>query len=86
MSYRRMPDRLYDDPDELAQWAARAFCSCPEQVGATSENRQTGGANDGQKCAEAQSGHTKALANRRAQKGRECNKAERDQATTKGKA
>lgn len=25
MSYRRMPDRLYDDPDELAQWAARAL-------------------------------------------------------------
>jgi DNA transformation protein len=24
MSYRRMPDRLYDDPDELARWAARA--------------------------------------------------------------
>lgn len=27
MSYRRMPDRLYDDPDELAQWAARAFAA-----------------------------------------------------------
>jgi len=25
MSYRRMPDRLYDDPDELAQWAGRAL-------------------------------------------------------------
>ena len=25
MSYRRMPDRLYDDPDELSQWAARAL-------------------------------------------------------------
>ena len=25
MSYRRMPDRLYDDPEELARWAARAF-------------------------------------------------------------
>jgi DNA transformation protein and related proteins len=25
MSYRRMPERLYDDPDELAQWAARAL-------------------------------------------------------------
>jgi DNA transformation protein len=25
MSYRRMPDRCYDDPDEMALWAARAF-------------------------------------------------------------
>jgi DNA transformation protein len=25
MSYRRMPDRLYDDPDELAQWARDAL-------------------------------------------------------------
>lgn len=25
MSYRRMPDRLYDDPEELAHWAAQAF-------------------------------------------------------------
>ncbi|HWL06000.1 MAG TPA: TfoX/Sxy family protein [Xanthobacteraceae bacterium] len=23
--YRRMPDRLYDDPDELAQWARAAL-------------------------------------------------------------
>jgi DNA transformation protein len=27
MSYRRMPDRLYDDPDQLAQWAARAHAA-----------------------------------------------------------
>jgi DNA transformation protein and related proteins len=25
MSYRRMPDRCYDDSDEMALWAARAF-------------------------------------------------------------
>ena len=25
MSYRRMPDRLYDDPDELAAWARDAL-------------------------------------------------------------
>jgi DNA transformation protein len=25
MSYRRMPDRCYDDPDEMAVWAVRAF-------------------------------------------------------------
>jgi DNA transformation protein len=27
MSYRRMPDRLYDDPDELAQWARDALAA-----------------------------------------------------------
>jgi len=25
LSYWRLPERLYDDPDELAVWAARAF-------------------------------------------------------------
>jgi DNA transformation protein len=25
MSYWRLPERLYDDPDELAEWARRAF-------------------------------------------------------------
>ena len=27
MSYRRMPDRLYDDPDELAIWARAALAA-----------------------------------------------------------
>jgi DNA transformation protein len=27
MSYRRMPDRLYDDPDELAVWARVAVAA-----------------------------------------------------------
>ena len=27
MSYRRMPDRLYDDPDELAGWARAALAA-----------------------------------------------------------
>ncbi len=27
MSYRKMPERLYDDPDELAQWAGRALAA-----------------------------------------------------------
>ena len=26
-SYRRMPDRLYDDPEELAVWARAAFAA-----------------------------------------------------------
>ena len=25
LSYWRLPERLYDDPDELAEWARRAF-------------------------------------------------------------
>jgi len=33
MSYRRMPDRLYDDPDELAQWAARALQAALSKAG-----------------------------------------------------
>src|SRR5262249_2991832 len=32
MSYRRMPDRLYDDPDELAIWAPAAG-GCPRRGG-----------------------------------------------------
>jgi DNA transformation protein and related proteins len=27
MSYRRLPDRLYDDPDELAAWAREALAA-----------------------------------------------------------
>ena len=27
MSYRRMPDRLYDDPEELAAWAREALAA-----------------------------------------------------------
>jgi DNA transformation protein len=31
MSYRRMPDRLYDDPDELAVWARAALAEALTQ-------------------------------------------------------
>ena len=27
LPYWRLPERLYDDPDELARWAARAFAA-----------------------------------------------------------
>jgi DNA transformation protein len=30
-SYRRMPDRLYDDPDELAVWAKHALKAAREK-------------------------------------------------------
>jgi DNA transformation protein len=32
MSYWRMPDRLYDDPDELARWAAEALAAARRSV------------------------------------------------------
>jgi DNA transformation protein len=32
MSYRRMPDRLYDDPDELAVWAQEALAAARRQA------------------------------------------------------
>ena len=31
MPYRQMPERLYDDPDELALWAARALAAAQRQ-------------------------------------------------------
>jgi DNA transformation protein len=37
MSYWRMPERLYDDPDELADWARRAMAVA--QRGATKSKR-----------------------------------------------
>src|SRR5262245_65656203 len=33
MSYRRMPDRLYDDPDELAVWARAALAAAARGEG-----------------------------------------------------
>jgi DNA transformation protein len=33
MSYRRMPDRLYDDPDELVQWARAALAAAQTRSG-----------------------------------------------------
>jgi len=41
MSYRRMPDRLYDDPDELAQWARAALAAAHAQgVGKKGSSRK----------------------------------------------
>ena len=33
-SYWRMPERLYDDPEELAQWARRAAAAAQRNAGA----------------------------------------------------
>jgi DNA transformation protein len=32
LSYWRLPDRLYDDPDELAQWARQALMAAQRAV------------------------------------------------------
>jgi DNA transformation protein len=41
MSYRRMPDRLYDDPDELAFWAREALAAAGRGgAGASSKARR----------------------------------------------
>ncbi|MFN3349340.1 TfoX/Sxy family protein [Pseudorhodoplanes sp.] len=32
MPYRQMPDRLYDDPEELAQWAQRALAAAQRKA------------------------------------------------------
>ncbi len=35
MSYRRMPDRLYDDPEELAAWAGAALAAARRSAAGT---------------------------------------------------
>jgi DNA transformation protein len=45
-SYWQMPDRLYDDPDELAEWARRALAVAREkqaQTGSRRRKRPSGG-------------------------------------------
>jgi len=32
MPYRKMPERLYDDPEEVAQWAARALAAAQRKA------------------------------------------------------
>jgi DNA transformation protein and related proteins len=41
-SYRRMPDRLYDDPDELADWAKAALAAAGRS--GAGKRRQSAGA------------------------------------------
>jgi len=40
MSYRRMPDRLYDDPDELAAWAREALAAARRGAANAKKKRQ----------------------------------------------
>jgi DNA transformation protein and related proteins len=40
MSYWRIPDRLYDDPDELAQWSRQAL-SAAQRAAASKSRGQT---------------------------------------------
>jgi len=41
MSYRRMPDRLYDDPEELARWAHDALTAARRARTPASSGRGT---------------------------------------------
>ena len=41
MSYRRMPERLYDDPDELATWA-RAALAAAQRTGVRAVKKGAG--------------------------------------------
>jgi DNA transformation protein len=40
MSYRRMPDRLYDDPEELAVWARAALAAASRKGKKSSKPRR----------------------------------------------
>ena len=40
MSYWRLPDRLYDDPDVLAQWAKRALAAAQRKAAAKPKARR----------------------------------------------
>jgi DNA transformation protein len=40
MSYWRLPDRLYDDPDELAQWAKQALTVAQRKAVAKPKSRR----------------------------------------------
>ncbi len=40
MPYRQMPERLYDDPDELAQWATRALAAAQRQKPSAARSRR----------------------------------------------
>jgi DNA transformation protein len=42
MSYRRMPDRLYDDPDELATWAREALAAARRGAVRTRSKKSSG--------------------------------------------
>ncbi len=46
-SYWRMPDRLYDDPDELARWAAAALAAAERAAQAPRRAKRRPGAKHG---------------------------------------
>jgi DNA transformation protein len=59
-SYRRMPDRLYDDPGELAVWARAALAAAQQPRGRKKPPTKKG------KSAPAQKGRAKTAKKRRA--------------------
>ena len=49
MSYWRMPDRLYDDPDELAQWSRDALAAARRAVARKARKSSPSGGNSRRK-------------------------------------
>ena len=49
MSYRRMPDRLYDDPDELVAWAREALAAARRGAVGKGATRKGGSSARGEK-------------------------------------
>jgi DNA transformation protein len=55
MPYRQMPERLYDDPDELAQWATRALAAAHRQKRGPAKTRSAAAAKSGPKAKKVKS-------------------------------
>lgn len=49
MSYRKMPERLYDDPDELAHWAGRSLKAAQRKAMPKKEAARIGRRKNGRK-------------------------------------
>jgi DNA transformation protein len=56
MPYRQMPERLYDDPDELAQWAGRALAAAHRQKRGPAKTRSAATVKSRPKAKKAKSG------------------------------
>jgi DNA transformation protein and related proteins len=67
MSYRRMPERLYDDPDELATWA-RAAQAAAQRSGVRAVKKGAGRKAASKTVRSEQQVTTKSVTKRRAKK------------------
>jgi DNA transformation protein len=67
MSYRRMPERLYDDPDELATWA-RAALAAAQRTGVRAVKKRASGKVTEKKVGSKKQVAKKTVTKRRAKK------------------